>query len=91
MAIHDIRTVAATSSVRNRNTVPMPYNMRSRVWYRSVVSISGKMARPEGFEPPTPKFVAWCSIQLSYGRKITAAFQFNFAATGCFRWKNLTI
>ena len=27
-----------------------------------------KVARPEGFEPPTPKFVAWCSIQLSYGR-----------------------
>jgi hypothetical protein len=27
-----------------------------------------QMARPEGFEPPTPKFVAWCSIQLSYGR-----------------------
>src|SRR5690606_37867963 len=26
------------------------------------------MARPEGFEPPSPKFVAWCSIQLSYGR-----------------------
>src|SRR5690606_5226838 len=26
------------------------------------------LARPEGFEPPTPKFVAWCSIQLSYGR-----------------------
>ncbi len=28
------------------------------------------MARPEGFEPPTPKFVAWCSIQLSYGRLV---------------------
>jgi hypothetical protein len=27
-----------------------------------------RVARPEGFEPPTPKFVAWCSIQLSYGR-----------------------
>ena len=27
-----------------------------------------QVARPEGFEPPTPKFVAWCSIQLSYGR-----------------------
>ena len=27
------------------------------------------VARPEGFEPPTPKFVAWCSIQLSYGRR----------------------
>jgi site-specific DNA recombinase len=27
-----------------------------------------EMARPEGFEPPTPRFVVWCSIQLSYGR-----------------------
>ena len=27
------------------------------------------MARPERFELPTTKFVAWCSIQLSYGRE----------------------
>ena len=27
-----------------------------------------EVARPERFELPTPKFVAWCSIQLSYGR-----------------------
>ena len=27
-----------------------------------------KLARPEGLEPPTPRFVVWCSIQLSYGR-----------------------
>ena len=27
-----------------------------------------EVARPEGFEPPTPRFVVWCSIQLSYGR-----------------------
>ena len=26
------------------------------------------MARPEGFEPPTPRFVVWYSVQLSYGR-----------------------
>jgi hypothetical protein len=27
-----------------------------------------QVARPEGLEPPTPRFVVWCSIQLSYGR-----------------------
>ena len=26
------------------------------------------VARREGFEPPTPRFEAWCSIQLSYRR-----------------------
>ena len=26
-----------------------------------------KMAHPERFERPTPRFVVWCSIQLSYG------------------------
>lgn len=31
-------------------------------------SPDSKLARPERFELPTPKFVAWCSIQLSYGR-----------------------
>ena len=29
---------------------------------------SNRVARPERFELPTTKFVAWCSIQLSYGR-----------------------
>jgi hypothetical protein len=28
------------------------------------------VARPERFELPTTKFVAWCSIQLSYGRSV---------------------
>jgi len=30
--------------------------------------VSSLVARPERFELPTTKFVAWCSIQLSYGR-----------------------
>ena len=29
---------------------------------------AGIVARPERFELPTPRFVVWCSIQLSYGR-----------------------
>ena len=29
-----------------------------------------KVARPEGFEPPTTRFEAWYSIQLSYGRLV---------------------
>src|SRR3954469_22822945 len=28
------------------------------------------LARPERFELPTPRFVVWCSIQLSYGRLV---------------------
>lgn len=35
---------------------------------RSLAGLFVVLVRPEGFEPPTPKFVAWCSIQLSYGR-----------------------
>ena len=31
-----------------------------------------EMARPKGFEPLTPRFVVWCSIQLSYGRPRTS-------------------
>jgi hypothetical protein len=27
-----------------------------------------KLARPKRFELLTPRFVVWCSIQLSYGR-----------------------
>ena len=28
------------------------------------MNLNKEMARPEGFEPPTPRFVVWCSIQL---------------------------
>ena len=32
------------------------------------IKLDFKMARRGGFEPPTPRFVVWCSIQLSYRR-----------------------
>jgi hypothetical protein len=31
------------------------------------------MARPKRFELLTPRFVVWCSIQLSYGRVVRIA------------------
>ena len=33
-----------------------------------MIDFSQQLARSEGFEPPTPKFEVWCSIQLSYER-----------------------
>jgi hypothetical protein len=33
------------------------------------------LARPERFELPTTKFVAWYSIQLSYGREEAELFR----------------
>src|SRR5690606_11075506 len=41
---------------------------RQTCWHKKTGHWPVDLVRPEGFEPPTPKFVAWCSIQLSYGR-----------------------
>src|SRR6185437_12367553 len=35
---------------------------------RSFIRIGCSLARPKRFELLTPRFVVWCSIQLSYGR-----------------------
>src|SRR5882757_2671308 len=45
---------------------PPPKHIRAEfaVLFRMAV----KMARPKRFELLTPRFVVWCSIQLSYGR-----------------------
>jgi hypothetical protein len=40
-------------------------------WCKSLISL----ARPERFERPTPRFVVWCSIQLSYGRVFRRHFR----------------
>ena len=37
------------------------------------------LAPPEGFEPPTPTFVAWYSIPLSYGGIVGAAPRYRTA------------
>ena len=44
-----------------------------------------RMARPKGFEPLTPRFVVWCSIQLSYGRLRSAGSSLNLYQTPCAR------
>ena len=38
------------------------------------VACPRRVARRGGFEPPTPRFVVWCSIQLSYRRTGLAMF-----------------
>ncbi len=38
---------------------------------RSICGGKCEMARRGGFEPPTPRFVVWCSIQLSYRRRFS--------------------
>src|SRR6185437_11126320 len=37
---------------------------------------SRKMARRKGFEPLTPRFEVWCSIQLSYRRRPLLYYEF---------------
>ena len=44
--------------------------LRRRFASASLHSVLQEMARPKGFEPLTPRFVVWCSIQLSYGRAV---------------------
>jgi hypothetical protein len=43
-----------------------------QLYEKGVTHVSGtdpfEVARSEGFEPPTPRFEVWCSIQLSYER-----------------------
>ena len=44
--------------------------LRNGFW---CVQFCTEMARPKRFELLTPRFVVWCSIQLSYGRVLRIA------------------
>lgn len=50
-------------------TLPLHITVRGAVL--PVLCWMAEVARPKGFEPLTPRFVVWCSIQLSYGRVFT--------------------
>ena len=41
------------------------------------------MARPKRFELLTPRFVVWCSIQLSYGRLTSLGIIAPFVGAAC--------
>ena len=43
---------------------------RKKAYEVILISLCSRMVRPEGFELPTYRFVACCSIQLSYERSV---------------------
>jgi hypothetical protein len=75
-----VPAIWAMSGLREKAPEFLPENIDFRfpcashrlTWEAWGVQIGAKplksMARPKGFEPLTPRFVVWCSIQLSYGR-----------------------
>src|SRR5216683_1758657 len=51
--------------LRRRGFVRMPCDSHG---------MSHKLARPEGFEPPTPRFVVWCSAAVAISSSLKARF-----------------
>ena len=62
-----LRELIAGPPALNRSTLSKELCRRIG-WYKADGGLKDMMARPEGLEPPTPRFEAWYSIQLSYGR-----------------------
>ena len=66
---HKLRASALAAGHRSQRR--LRFECRNGRFWRS--QFCTEMARPERFELPTPKFVVWCSIQLSYGRLLRIA------------------
>src|SRR5262245_39541831 len=68
----DFASVATSQQdYRRTDAVTLPAPTASRCVTRSTLGSEPcpmEVARSEGFEPPTPRFEVWCSIQLSYER-----------------------
>jgi hypothetical protein len=67
MTLHDKLAIAGKCSSKGGGVSPHARARKPLIYSR-------KMARPKGFEPLTPRFVVWCSIQLSYGRALQVSF-----------------
>ena len=66
-------------SSASADIIPAGYiirDCRERISLQKALAFAGAfcMARPKGFEPPTPRIGIWCAIQLRHGR----IFQKNF-------------
>src|SRR5262249_60319919 len=62
--------VESSKSVLLRTLVAASVAKNGGFW---CVQFCTEMARPKRFELLTPRFVVWCSIQLSYGRVLRIA------------------
>src|SRR5215831_3244072 len=61
--------VLASTSLPQREFMEATFKT---TWEKSI-KFNALLARPKRFELLTPRFVVWCSIQLSYGRVLRIA------------------
>jgi hypothetical protein len=75
-----VEKLGDVQSVSDQDRDPIRESHRSMSW--NIVDL----ARPKRFELLTPRFVVWCSIQLSYGRVFRLAF--GLKGPGCVRTRS---